>query len=55
VGHDYFAWSNMRYANVDGYLHLLQAKQRYVAWPLELLDRTLGIDMVYLLKSQLTF
>jgi len=45
----------MRYANVCGYLHRLQAMQLCVALPSELIGRNQGSDMVYLQQIPLTF
>jgi hypothetical protein len=54
-GHDYFAYSSMRYASADDYLLHHLAKQRYVELPSVLPDHSLGIDMVYLQMNQLTY
>jgi len=45
----------MRYANVCGYLHRLQAMPLCVVLPLELLDHIQDSDMVYWPQTQLTF
>jgi hypothetical protein len=43
----------MQCANVCDPLRRTQAKQQYVASPLELSDHSLGNDMVYLMPIQL--
>jgi hypothetical protein len=45
----------MRYANGGDHLHRLQAMQLYEVLPLELIDRSQGIDTVYWLQIPLTF